>query len=402
MKYTIQDFLSSKIALDVNKKDRPEFNRLMDETGMKWGCGHEASKHDWFPCVAENKVLRWSRGSLPVVNFSDLLLYSPADFFSGRIGVRCETREEYDALMRECEAKGLRWATGVAPSHESIIGFFGDKYPVQIATNAINERALYWRDKTQDLRGNIPCVPFRAIFPDPWAEFCAGKCYLRVKKAEWVEFAKRCIEAGMRWKSSGPIQPVGYRGCLGGDGDYFTQGDGKFLDGYNINTRADMPRYDFSALLPAPAKAPEPPKYKVGDLFRVITNKPNNTDLVIGDIVRVIEESMTPSNARIKNIKTGKKWYMWFRDMEPYTAPAPSPRIEITVAGRVTTATLYEDGKAVRTGTATCSPEDEFEFNRGAALACSRLTLTPEWAEWYSEKAAALDELAAWLKGVVR
>ena len=44
MKYSIKDFLSSKIALDVNEKDRPEFNRLMDEAGMKWVCGHEASE----------------------------------------------------------------------------------------------------------------------------------------------------------------------------------------------------------------------------------------------------------------------------------------------------------------------------------------------------------------------
>ena len=90
------------------------------------------------------------------------------------------------------------------------------------------------------------------------------------------------------------------------------------------------------------------------------------------------------------------------RNNVPFSAldiPAPSIRkIIITTDGRVTTARLIEGKKTVKTATATCSPEDEFNFEYGAALACSRLTLKPEWAEWYAEKAAVLDDLSAWLK----
>ncbi len=90
------------------------------------------------------------------------------------------------------------------------------------------------------------------------------------------------------------------------------------------------------------------------------------------------------------------------RNNVPFSAidiPAPTTRkIIITTDGRVTTARLIEGKQTIKTATATCSPEDTFDFNRGAALACSRLTLIPEWAEWYAEKAAVLDDLSAWLK----
>jgi hypothetical protein len=83
--------------------------------------------------------------------------------------------------------------------------------------------------------------------------------------------------------------------------------------------------------------------------------------------------------------------------------PATSTRkIVITTDGRVTTARLIDGKRTIKTATATCSPEDEFNFEYGAALACSRLTLSPKWAEWYKEKAAVLDELAMWLKGAVK
>jgi TATA-box binding protein (TBP) (component of TFIID and TFIIIB) len=48
-------------------------------------------------------------------------------------------------------------------------------------------------------------------------------------------------------------------------------------------------------------------------------------------------------------------------------------KIVITADGAETLARLYEDGKVVKSATAKCSPEDEFDFNIGAKLAFDRL-----------------------------
>lgn len=60
-------------------------------------------------------------------------------------------------------------------------------------------------------------------------------------------------------------------------------------------------------------------------------------------------------------------------------------KIVITHNGKVTTATLYGKFGSKETATASCSPEDTFDFNVGAALALERLTKKvnpPEDVEW--------------------
>jgi hypothetical protein len=57
-------------------------------------------------------------------------------------------------------------------------------------------------------------------------------------------------------------------------------------------------------------------------------------------------------------------------------------KIVITHDGKTTTATLYEDGKKVKTATAKCCPEDTFDFMVGAKLACERLSPKTEETEW--------------------
>lgn len=52
-------------------------------------------------------------------------------------------------------------------------------------------------------------------------------------------------------------------------------------------------------------------------------------------------------------------------------------KIVITHDGKTTTATMYEDGKKVKTATAKCCPEDTFDFMVGAKLACERLIGVP-------------------------
>jgi hypothetical protein len=53
--------------------------------------------------------------------------------------------------------------------------------------------------------------------------------------------------------------------------------------------------------------------------------------------------------------------------------PAPSRKIVITADGPVTTATLYEGDKAIKTGTAKCGPRDVFDFDTGATIAYNRV-----------------------------
>lgn len=48
-------------------------------------------------------------------------------------------------------------------------------------------------------------------------------------------------------------------------------------------------------------------------------------------------------------------------------------KIIITTDGKTTTAKIYEDGKVIKTATAKCNPEDEFDFMTGAKLAFERL-----------------------------
>jgi hypothetical protein len=48
-------------------------------------------------------------------------------------------------------------------------------------------------------------------------------------------------------------------------------------------------------------------------------------------------------------------------------------KVIITTDGTETLARLYENGKVVKSATAKCAPEDEFDFNIGARLAFDRL-----------------------------
>lgn len=49
-------------------------------------------------------------------------------------------------------------------------------------------------------------------------------------------------------------------------------------------------------------------------------------------------------------------------------------KIVITTDGRVTKATMYEGKQKIGVATSTCHPSDEFDFNKGAAIALERLT----------------------------
>lgn len=247
--------------------------------------------------------------------------YTKQDFFSGKIGCRCDTREQYDALMQKLERKGKRWQCGELPTDPRCGHYFAPGVCILLDADTRCKHFVY-RHTDQ----YMPCgtVPFTDLFPaDPWSEFLAGKCYICVTRAEWDEFARRCEAHSIRWPDiigdTGRVNGT-YTGVIkasdrspsftGPAWQMFVDDNPKWPGTLNCGEhgqRTQMPIYPFSAVLAA--------------------------------------EKPTPTH----------------------------PHILITTDGRVTTATLYEDGRATKEAKATRSPEDKFDANLGAMLALSRL-----------------------------
>jgi hypothetical protein len=237
--------------------------------------------------------------------------YTFDDFLAGRIGIRCDTKEEYNKLMRICEGSGLYWGWNTKPTSIDLF--------VSGRTFAVHGDHLAYCSNIECSNGKIKSA------------YCPGPCPHRNN----VPFYAIDI----------PATPYDGRG-----------------------------------------------KHKVGDLFEVVLGGAFNP----GDILRLSydDKSECPEFERVSD---GKKYFYFWHKVKPVPASV-TRKIIIITDGKTTTARLVEGKTTIRTATATCSPEDEFNFEYGAALACSRLTLKPEWAEWYAEKAAVLDDLSAWLK----
>lgn len=211
---------------------------------------------------------------------------------------------------------------------------------------------------------------------DLWDQFLAGKTGIRCDDREQYDrLMQECEKAGLKWcTGSRPTRytPTNqeYPVLIAANCDIsiepcsvYWRKPGEALD----NNIQFVP---FSVIFPAPAPAP---KYKVGDLFQMtrdITSYRGNV-WKRGDLVTLILDDGTDCVEFRHNVTKEEHYQMW-SDVSPYTAPS-FPRIEITTDGKTTTATLYEGDKAVKTGTAECSPEDEFDFEKGARLALGRL-----------------------------
>lgn len=132
-------------------------------------------------------------------------------------------------------------------------------------------------------------------------------------------------------------------------------------------------------------------KYKVGDKVKVRSN------LTAGE--RYANEGELKAccctegmriyrgkEATIKRIVFGNRYQLdidnctwcWVDEMLEH---AVMRKIVITTDGTETLARLYENGKVVKSATAKCAPEDEFDFNIGARLAFDRLVGEEKTAE---------------------
>lgn len=122
-------------------------------------------------------------------------------------------------------------------------------------------------------------------------------------------------------------------------------------------------------------------KFKVGDK---IIGKEHNGYPITNDrtVVEVIERDLarTFNPLRVRVLDGTFKGYDYWVDPNKfkfYNPPCPE-KIVITSDGVTTKATRYLDDKWVSEAVATCSPEDEFDFNVGAELALERL-LKSKW-----------------------
>lgn len=123
-------------------------------------------------------------------------------------------------------------------------------------------------------------------------------------------------------------------------------------------------------------------KFKVGDRVRVIRQFAYNT-YIIGKIgtIRIIanngeigiefDEYIHGHDLHVLGkCKYGYGWYCPDDILEPVH---DNSKIVITTDGKTTTAKMYDGKKFIKSAKAVCSPDDEFNFERGAGIAISRL-----------------------------
>ena len=131
----------------------------------------------------------------------------------------------------------------------------------------------------------------------------------------------------------------------------------------------------------------ESPKFKLGDRVRVLAPTDGKTIIVgrIGTIIGFVKSCNQASIEFDENINghdcsicgnSCKDYYGWNCDMDTLELVTYSKdsKIVITTDGKTTTAKLYDGKKFVKSAEAKCSPDDKFDFERGAIIAFSRLT----------------------------
>jgi len=83
------------------------------------------------------------------------------DFLAGRIGIRCDTREQYDRLMQECEKREIRWPSSRIATFAS---YDETNHAGKKRTKiAIRGNKLYYRYDDDQLDDCIEAVPFSAL-----------------------------------------------------------------------------------------------------------------------------------------------------------------------------------------------------------------------------------------------
>ena len=250
-KYSFQDFVADNVTAHVLKED---WNKFLDlcKTNQIRVRDEDYRADGYMQSFGKSLSGAWVTNGDPIVEFRDMedvfppcKSPLPESFLSGKIGICCDTREEYDKLMRMCEANGITWnsgkpATGQTPSKAMECG------------DSETFRA-YGKTLVYNILDADNAVPFSTLFPaDPWADFIAGRCYLRVTKAEWAEFVRRCKAANLKWFLGGPDAHV--KEFERGNNCARVDRDGCVCLGNHSGNKGyeDRPIHPFSAVAPEP------------------------------------------------------------------------------------------------------------------------------------------------------
>lgn len=110
-------------------------------------------------------------------------------------------------------------------------------------------------------------------------------------------------------------------------------------------------------------------KFKVGDKIRAKKDAPYGvtTNNWIGKVIGILAENY------IRAIDEFGREFV-FLDEKYFDLVEDKQKIVITTDGKTTTAVLYNGKQRIKDAKAVCAPDDEFDFNKGAAIAFERLT----------------------------
>lgn len=122
-------------------------------------------------------------------------------------------------------------------------------------------------------------------------------------------------------------------------------------------------------------------KYKVGDRVRVrrdlkalkhyYSEDKKTCDVAVGEMLKMRGKIVTISEVLdIGKYKIKEFGWSWTDEM---FEDIHNEKIVITTDGTTTTAKLYNGKEVINSAEAKCSAEDEFDFERGAGIAISRL-----------------------------
>ena len=122
-------------------------------------------------------------------------------------------------------------------------------------------------------------------------------------------------------------------------------------------------------------------KYKVGDKVRIVSkwgdgcrqNSNGEMDKWLGKVMTIISVDYDRECYKMKEDKSERDGYGWFWYENSIEGLARENKIVITLDGEKTLARLYDGNKVIKTATARCSPDDDFDFETGATIAFDRL-----------------------------
>lgn len=114
-------------------------------------------------------------------------------------------------------------------------------------------------------------------------------------------------------------------------------------------------------------------RFKVGQIYKVGESRFEG-----GNIIEIT--NVGGDNILYKTLKGKTAGVSWFDKNSPFAKSLKlingyENKIVITTDGVTTTAKMYDGKNVVKTATAKCSPDDEFNFETGAKIAFDRLIL---------------------------